>query len=73
MMIASFYRPFAVLARAALLGDMRKCFGNVVVENGRGTVILRGKLPDQQLARQAASLAARATGAIVINHIQVAS
>jgi hypothetical protein len=73
MIIATFYRPFAVLAKAALLGDMRKCFSNVVVENGRGAVILRGKLPDAQLACQAVSLAARATGAIVINHIQVAS
>jgi osmotically-inducible protein OsmY len=73
MISALLYRPLAVLAKAALVKDAGKRFGNVVVENGHGTVVLRGSVPDSRSASEAHQLAANATGSFVINQLQVGS
>jgi osmotically-inducible protein OsmY len=73
MISALFYRPLAVLAKAALVGDARKRFGNVVVENGHGTVVLRGSVSDLRSASEAHQIAANATGSFVVNQLQVMS
>jgi hypothetical protein len=69
MRTTSFYRPCAVLAKAALISDSRGCFDDIVVENDHGTVVLSGNLPEEELIRDAGALATEATGVLVVNHI----
>lgn len=71
MRSTSFYRPYALLAKAALVADSRHRFGGIVVENDRGRLVLRGTLPETRLAHEAATLAAEASGVFVVNHIVV--
>jgi osmotically-inducible protein OsmY len=71
MRTPSFYRPYALLVKAALISDSRHCFDDIVVENDRGTVVLSGALPESRLAREAVSLAAQASGVFVVDHILV--
>jgi osmotically-inducible protein OsmY len=72
MTTTTFYRPCAVLAKAALLGDARHRFHGIVVENDHGTVVLSGVVERVQFARDAGDLAANAAGALVLNRIVVA-
>jgi osmotically-inducible protein OsmY len=69
MRSTSFYRPCAVVAKAALLGYSRHCFDDIVVENDHGNVVLSGRLPEEELIHEAGTLAAEATGVLVVNHI----
>lgn len=71
MQSTTFYRPFALLAKAALLADSRHCFSDIVVENDHGILVLSGMLPETRLSREAATLAAMASGVAVLNHIVV--
>ncbi len=73
MTTTSLYRPCALLAKAALIGDSRRCFDGVVVENDHGTVILSGAVSESQMVSQAGVLAIAATGVLVINHIVVSN
>ena len=65
------YRPCAVLAKAALIGDLRHCFDGIVVEHDHEAIVLSGALPEARLAREAGNLAADASGIPVLNHIVV--
>jgi hypothetical protein len=71
MRTTAFYRPCAVLAKAALISDSRRCFDGVVVESDHGTVILSGVVSEIGMIGEALALAVEATGVLVINHIVV--
>jgi osmotically-inducible protein OsmY len=73
MSTTSFYRPCAVVVKAALLADSQRRFGDIVVENDHGAVILRGALSEEQHARDAGDLATDAGGGLVVNYIVVSA
>jgi len=72
MKSTTFFRPIALIAKAALLGDARHRFDAIVVENNHGAVVLSGVVERVQFARDAGDLAARAAGVLVLNRIVVA-
>ena len=72
MRSTSFYRPCALVVKAALLANGHGCFDGIVVENDHGTVILSGVLPELGLAYEAGTIAEEASGNLVINNIVVA-
>ena len=72
MTSTTFFRPCAVIAKAALIGDSRHRFDGIVVENDHGAVVLSGVVERRQFARDAADLAAKAAGVLVLNRIVVA-
>jgi len=67
----TFYRPCALLAKAALVGAAGRRFENVVVENDHGTVVLSGIVARAQLVSEAEDLAANAAGTLVLNRVIV--
>jgi hypothetical protein len=71
MRSTTFYRPCALLVKAALIADARHCFDEIVVENDHGTVVLSGVLPEIGLAFDAGEIAAGAAGNLVVNNIVV--
>ncbi len=71
MRSTSLYRPCAVLVKAALISDQRRCFSGVVVENDHGMVILSGIVDEPDLVREAGAVAEEASGRLVVNHVVV--
>jgi osmotically-inducible protein OsmY len=71
MSSSTFYRPCALLAKAALVGDAGHRFDNVIVENDHGTVVLSGIVASEQSVSEAEDLAANATGTLVLNRVIV--
>jgi osmotically-inducible protein OsmY len=71
MSTPTFYRPCALLAKAALVGDAGRRFDNVVVENDHGTVVLSGIVASEQSVSEAEDLAANASGTLVLNRVIV--
>lgn len=72
MTSTTFYRPCAVLAKAALVGDAHHRFDRIIVENDHGTVVLSGVVAQERLVREAGNLAAAAAGGLVLNRVVVA-
>lgn len=72
MTTPTFYRPCALLAKAALIGDAGRRFDGVIVENDHGTIVLSGVVKQAQMVRDAGQLAERAGGALVLNRVLVA-
>ena len=73
MRTTSFYRPCAVLVKAALIANSRRCFDDIVVENNHGMVVLSGAVGEPELVREAGALAEQASGQLVVNRIVVSS
>jgi osmotically-inducible protein OsmY len=67
----TFYRPCALLAKAALVGDADRRFDNIVVENDHGMVVLSGIVARAHLVSEAEDLAADAAGTLVLNRVIV--
>jgi hypothetical protein len=71
MTSTTFYRPCALLAKTALIGDGDRRFNNIIVENDHGTVVLSGIVAKAQSVIEAGNLAANAAGTLVLNRIVV--